>query len=75
LLKTLGKWHPLVAKSYNNIGSLWEKKGEYDKALEFYQKCLDIELKTLGAEHPYVAESINYIALVKISKKANKTRY
>jgi tetratricopeptide (TPR) repeat protein len=75
LLKTLGKWHPLVAKSYNNIGSLWEKKGEYDKALEFYQKCLDIELKTLGAEHPYVAESINNIALVKISKKANKTRY
>lgn len=75
LLKTLGKWHPLVAKSYNNIGSLWEKKGEYDKALEFYQKCLDIELKTLGAEHPDVAESINNIALVKISKKANKTRY
>ena len=75
LLKTLGKWHPLVAKSYNNIGSLWEKKGEYDKALEFYQKCLDIELKTLGAEHPDVAESINYIALVKISKKAKKTRY
>jgi tetratricopeptide (TPR) repeat protein len=50
-----------VATSYNNIGVVCKNKGDYDKALEWYQKCLDIELKTLGAEHPDVATSYHNI--------------
>ena len=46
-----------MATSYNNIGQVWNKKGEYDKALEYYEKCLAIFLKTLGGEHPDVATS------------------
>jgi tetratricopeptide (TPR) repeat protein len=53
-----------VATSYNNIGSIWDSKGEYDKALELYQQCLDIQLMTLGAEHPDVAISYNNIGVV-----------
>jgi len=53
----IGDEHPSVATSYNYIGSIWDSKGEYDKALGFYQKCLDIRLKTLGDEHPSVATS------------------
>ena len=53
-----------MATSYDNIGSVCHNKGEYDKALEWYQKCLDIELKTLGAEHPDVASSYNNIGSV-----------
>jgi tetratricopeptide (TPR) repeat protein len=53
----LGGEHPSVATSYGNIGSTWKTKGEYDKALEYYEKCLAIELKTLGGEHPSVAAS------------------
>ena len=56
-LKTLGGEHPSVATSYSNIGSTFGNKGEYDKALEYYEKCLAIELRTLGGEHPSVANS------------------
>jgi len=45
----------------NYLGVLFDHYGEYDKALEWYQKCLDIELKTLGAEHPDVATSYSKI--------------
>ncbi len=30
---------------------------EYDKAIQYHEKCLAIELKTLGPEHPSVATS------------------
>lgn len=46
-----------VASSYNNFGITWDSKGNYDKALEYYEKCLAIRLKTLGGEHPDVATS------------------
>ena len=45
-----------------------DKKGEYDKALEHYQKALAIELKQLGPEHPDVATSYNNIGLVHLTK-------
>ena len=38
----LGKEHPSTATSYHNIGSVFKSKGEYDKALEYYFKCLKI---------------------------------
>jgi tetratricopeptide (TPR) repeat protein len=44
-----------------NYGDVYIKFGQYDKALEFYQKCLDVELKTLGAEHSSVA--ISYFSI------------
>ena len=40
--KTLGENHPDTAASYNNIGSSYDNKGDYDKALEYYNKCLNI---------------------------------
>ena len=53
-----------MAISYNNIGGVHDKKGEYDKALEHYQKALAIQLKQLGPEHPSVATSYNNIGAV-----------
>ena len=41
-LKKLGENHVWVASSYNNLGSVYSKKGNYDKALEYYIKSLDI---------------------------------
>jgi len=58
-----------VASSYNNIGEVHRNKGEYDKALDHYQKCLAIELKQLGPEHPDVATSYNNMALAYKAKK------
>ena len=34
--KVLGGSHPSFAETLNNIGLLYHKKGEYDKALEKY---------------------------------------
>ena len=45
------------------------EKGEYEKALEHYQKSLAIDLIQLGPEHPYVAGSYHNMALVHKAKK------
>jgi tetratricopeptide (TPR) repeat protein len=31
-----------MAKSYNNIGNVYDSQGKYEEALEYYQKDLDI---------------------------------
>ena len=52
-----------MAVNYNNIGTVLRNKGEYDKALDFLQKSLDIKFKTLGDQHPSLANSICSIGL------------
>ena len=39
-------------------------QGNYDKALEFYRKALEIVEKVHGLEHPYTAATYNNIAVV-----------
>jgi tetratricopeptide (TPR) repeat protein len=43
-----------VALSYYNIGNICYEKGEFEKALEYFQQCLEINMKILGTGHPYV---------------------
>jgi tetratricopeptide (TPR) repeat protein len=45
------------AQLYNSLGEIFAHLANYDNALEFYQKCLDIRIKNLGSEHPDVARS------------------
>ena len=52
----------------DRYGNVFRKFGQYEKALSFYQKCLNIELKTLGDEHPDVATSYNNIGSIWDSK-------
>ena len=58
-----------MATSYNNIGTVHQKKAEYDKALEYFQKSLAIDLKKLGPEHPSVATSYSNMAYAYKAKK------
>ena len=51
-----------TATSYNNIGLVYKRQGDYDKALEYYFKALAIREKVLGKEHPDTATSYNNIA-------------
>ena len=37
-----------AAKSYNNIGLIYNAKGDYTTALEYYLKCLRIRGAVLG---------------------------
>ena len=34
--------HPELATTYNNIGSTYQKKGEYDKSLQYMELALKI---------------------------------
>ena len=48
-----------MAKSYNNIGNVYYKQGDYAKAIEYYNKDLEISKKVLGENHPDVAITYN----------------
>ncbi len=61
--KTLDKEHPEISTSYNNIGAVYWKQGNYDMALYFYIKALGIREKNQGTEHPDIATSYNNIGL------------
>lgn len=41
------------AAAYNNLGLAYQHKGDYDRAIEYYQKALKIGLKRLGKNRPY----------------------
>ena len=65
--KSVPSW---VQLSYlnNQLGLALDHAGQYDKALEYYQKSLSIWLKQLGPDHPDVAISYNNIGWVHHSK-------
>ena len=53
-----------VAKSYLGIGNVYDSQGQYERALEYYQKALEIDIKVSGQDHLDVAKSYNNIGLV-----------
>ena len=59
--KTLGEEHPDTASSYENIGNIYDAKGDYDKGYEYHIQALNIRKKVLGEEHPDMAHSLNNI--------------
>jgi len=64
----LGENHNDVARSYNNIGTVYDDKGEHDKALEYHFKSLQIQKEIFGEKHPDVASSYNNIGIVYYEK-------
>ena len=51
-----------MAKSYNNIGNVYNSQGKYEEALKVYTKSLDIKTRIYGGDnHPDVAKS--YVGL------------
>jgi tetratricopeptide (TPR) repeat protein len=53
-----------VANLYHFLGYGYNELADYDPALEYYGKALNIVKKVLGEEHPYTASTYNNIALV-----------
>jgi len=41
-----------AGKIYSNLGTAWYSKGENHKAMEYYDKALNIFIKYLGEKHP-----------------------
>jgi len=42
---------------------VWISKGDYDKAVDYFEKALASDLKTYGFEHPTVANRWNNLGL------------
>ena len=62
--KKLGSNHVDVATSYNNIGVVYHRMGELEKAKNYYLRAMEIRKKQLGSNHAHVATSYNNIGVV-----------
>ncbi|CAF1200187.1 unnamed protein product [Adineta steineri] len=49
---------------YNQLGYVKKDQGDYEKAIRYHEKALEICQKTLPSNHPYFATSYNSIGLV-----------
>ena len=60
-----------MADTYNNMAIVYDRQGHYERALEHYQKSLDIKIKVVGHDHKSVADSKYNLAL--LHKKRRET--
>ena len=68
--QNVGKDHPHVATSLNNLAGLYDTQGDYAKAEPLYKRSLAIWEKALGPDHPDVATSLeNLAALYRATKR------
>ena len=62
--KLYGKNHPETATAYNNIGLVYDKLCDFDKALEYYKKALQICEANSGYNNPDIAMSFDNIGKI-----------
>ena len=60
--RILGKEHPDVATSLNNLAELYRVQGKYGEAEIYFLQSLDVFKSILGDNHPDVATSLNNLA-------------
>ncbi len=60
--------YPHAATYRNNLGAAWNAKGNYDKAIEYYEKALKSDLENFGEDHPNVATYRNNLGATWKSK-------
>jgi len=60
--KVLGKEHPDMACTMNDLALLYGNIGKNNDALPLYERALAIQEKVHGKEHPAVAKTLNNIA-------------
>jgi len=58
-LRLLAERHPIVADTYNNMGTSFYGKGRYCIALVLFTRALKIRILIFGEENPFVADSYN----------------
>ncbi|XP_026077493.1 kinesin light chain 1-like [Carassius auratus] len=60
----LGKDHPVVEATLNNLAMLHSERGQYKEAELLYRRALEIQEKLFGKDHPDVVKHLNNLALV-----------
>lgn len=63
-----GHLHKETASSYNNMGSHYDNKGDFAKAIEYHSKALDIRIQLLGKTHPDTGSSYNNLGAAFLGK-------
>lgn len=63
-----GENHLVISKTYSNLANFFFKEKEYDKALEYSRKGLNIYEKVLGEDHAYCASPLNTMSSIYIEK-------
>ena len=58
----LGRWHPNVATSLNNLAALLSEMGQYAVAEPLLHRTIAIDKKIYGPEHPRIAADLNNLA-------------
>ncbi|MEP1033488.1 CHAT domain-containing tetratricopeptide repeat protein [Ekhidna sp.] len=58
----IDKDHPDLIYNYFNLGVIHNKAGQYDSALFYKEKALEIDLRDFGDQHVYVAEDYANLA-------------
>ena len=53
-----------ISNLLNNLAGVYKDQGDYESALEYYEKDLEISVKILGSDHPDTATTYNNMALV-----------
>ena len=66
--RVYGSSHPTTAKSYNNIGTIFDHKGDHEKAIFHHFKSAAILEKEYGLNHPDTATTYSNIGLVYMAK-------
>lgn len=64
-LKILPLNHFEIAATYNNIGGVYLRKGDYTKALQIFETALDIGSKSLPATHENIRTYLEHIKITK----------
>jgi len=61
---TLGEWHPAVATTLNNLGSVAALKGDYPAASSYFQRALALRENALGPDHPELLTPLYNLGLL-----------
>jgi tetratricopeptide (TPR) repeat protein len=68
-LNSLGKDHFNFASVDHNIGDIYYKIGQFDKAFDYFKEAVDIQSKSLSENHVDLAKSFNSIAAIHSEKE------
>ena len=72
LLDTLGRQDDLQASLAINVGKLWFDQAEYGRALEHYERALDLRRTAFGPDDPQVAETLSLLGHVHLARGERK---
>ncbi len=53
-----GPDHPGMNHSLRALADLWEKRGGYERSMEYLQQCLALLQKNYGERHPFIAKTL-----------------